>query len=166
MRARILPVAAAGLAAIAASVWARPAIRLAYNPSLSAPRGWYAVAPLGCAPKVGDHVLAWAPPWARQLADQRRYVPATVPLMKPVVAVAGARICRTGRTISIDGRPVATAWPRDSAGRPMPRWQGCRTLGAHEQFLLSARPDSFDARYFGPVDRGAVIARVRPLWTW
>ena len=80
MRPRILSIAAAGLAAITASIWARPAIRLAYNPSLSAPRGWYAVAPLGCAPRVGDHVLAWRLAWARQLANQRRYVPATVPL--------------------------------------------------------------------------------------
>lgn len=167
MRRRgIFAVAALGLAAVAFSAWARPDIRLAFNPSPSAPRGWYAVAPLDRAPQVGDHVLAWAPPWARQLADRRRYVPATVPLMKPVAAVAGARVCRTGMWVTVDGRLVAIARPRDTAGRPMPRWQGCRTLAPYELLLIAQPSGSFDGRYFGPIDARLVLARVRPLWTW
>ncbi len=106
MRRRgIFAAAALGIGAVAFSAWARPDIRLAYNPSPSAPRGWYAVSPLDRPPQVGDHVLAWPPAWARQLADRRRYVPATVPLMKPVAAVAGARACRTGMWVTVDGRP-------------------------------------------------------------
>lgn len=162
----ILAVAALGLAAIAASAWARPGIRLAYNPSPSAPRGWYWVTPLDRPPQVGDHVLAWPPAWAGRLADRRRYVPASVPLMKRVAALANARLCRSGPSVSIDGRIIASARLSDSAGRPMPAWQGCRTLGPDELFLLAERPNSFDGRYFGPVGRERVIARVRPLWTW
>lgn len=167
MRRRVIfAIATLGLAAVAFSAWAEPDIRLAYNPSPSAPRGWYAVSPLPRQPQVGDHVLAWPPAWARQFADRRGYVPATVPLMKPVAAITGARVCRTGMWVTVEARPVALARPSDTAGRPMPRWQGCRTLGAHEVLLIAEPSDSFDGRYFGPIDARLMLARVRPLWTW
>lgn len=158
--------ALAGLAALATSVWARPEPRLIYNPSPSAPRGWYLVSPFDRPPRRGDLVLALAPDWARRLADQRRYVPANVPLLKPVIAVRGAIVCRAGQRVRIDGRAIAIARPSDAMGRAMPVWQGCRTLGPREVFLLAAPPGSFDGRYFGPIPTSRIIARARPLWTW
>jgi hypothetical protein len=45
----------------------------------------------------------------------------------------------------------------------MPAWQACRRLVGDELFLLSANPESFDRRYFGPVSVDAVIGRAQPL---
>jgi hypothetical protein len=48
----------------------------------------------------------------------------------------------------------------------LPVWEGCRTIAAHELFVMNGRaPDSFDGRYFGPVVRADVIGRARPVWT-
>jgi conjugative transfer signal peptidase TraF len=165
-RRGVIAAAVLGLAALGASVWARPDLHLTYNPSPSAARGWYRVVPLDRPLALGDRVLVWPPAWAGRLADRRRYVPASVPLLKRVAATGGARLCRAGGAVTIDGRVVATAKSADSAGRPMPVWHGCHRLRADELFLLAERADSFDGRYFGAVGRDRVIARVAPLWTW
>lgn len=154
------------LALLASATWARPSVRLTYNASPSLPRGWYTVAPIDRPLRIGEQVLAWPPGAAAALAAQRGYLPRTVPLLKRVAAGPGNRVCRAGMWVNVDGHTVALARPRDRAGRSLPRWSGCRRLGLHELFLLGAASDSFDGRYFGPVHRSRVIARVRPLWTW
>ena len=35
----------------------------------------------------------------------------------------------------------------------MPDWHGCHILTEQTVFLLQDHPQSFDGRYFGPVDR-------------
>jgi type IV secretory pathway protease TraF len=88
-----------------------------------------------------------------------------VPLLKHVAAKAGQRVCRVGVVVSVDARRVAIARARDGQGRPLPVWQGCRTLQADELLLLNpAHPDSLDGRYFGPLPASAVIGRATPLW--
>ena len=97
----------------------------------------------------------------------RRYVEAGALLVKPVAAVAGQRVCRTGATVTIDDAKVATALDADRAGRPLPEWAGCRDLPKGAIFLLApAAPASFDGRYFGPVATGTIVGRAVPRWTW
>ncbi|MDP3746656.1 MAG: S26 family signal peptidase [Phenylobacterium sp.] len=148
----------------AASAASRP-ILVAYNATASAPRGWYRITPLD-VPASGQLVLTRLPRAPEALADARRYLPAGVPLIKPVAAGPGARVCRLGARVAIDGRLAARARLRDRAGRPLPVWRGCRRLGEGEVFLLSDRPDSFDGRYFGPTPTGLILGEARPLWTW
>ena len=70
-----------------------------------------------------------------------------------------------GRSVHINGVPVAAALPADRLGRPLPFWSHCRPLTEGELFLLSAtNPASFDSRYFGPVSASAVIGIAHPIW--
>jgi len=111
-------------------------------------------------------VLVRTPESVRDLAAERGYLPSTVPLVKRVVALDGDVVCGLDDTVIIDGETVAARLSRDRLGRPLPQWDGCRTLQADELFLLMAAvPDSFDSRYFGPVPTSAVIGRLVPLWT-
>ena len=99
------------------------------------------------------------------LPRSRDYLPLTVPLVKRVAALSGAKVCAFGRAITIEGRHVADRLSFDRYGRSLPAWKGCRLLGADEVFLLMKEvPDSFDSRYFGPVPVAAVIGRLAPLW--
>ncbi|HWL47257.1 MAG TPA: S26 family signal peptidase, partial [Sphingomonadaceae bacterium] len=85
-------------------------------------------------------------------------------LLKAVAAKAGQRVCRIGDTVSVDARRVAITRARDGRGRPLPVWQGCRTLKRGEIFLLNPSvPDSLDGRYFGPLPVSTVIGRATPL---
>ena len=153
----------AGLFVTVAIVAPRP--RLIWNASASAPPGLYALHPTG-TPAVGDMVAATPPaPLAGWMA-QRRYLPLGVPLLKHVAARAGQRVCRQGDSIRIDGRALATALDRDSHGRSLPRWHGCRALGRGDIFLLNASvPDSLDGRYFGPLPLATVLGRATPILT-
>jgi conjugative transfer signal peptidase TraF len=155
-----------GLATIAVAAGTDPSCRLVYNPSESAPRGWYVLIPARRATK-GDWVLAHLPKPIAQLADARNYLPIHVPILKRIVAQKGDEVCATGERVSVDGHLVAQSLREDSRGRALPHWSACRRLKAQEVFLLSSySPFSFDSRYFGPVKRASVMGRAVPLWTW
>lgn len=151
--------------AIALAVWIDPPPRLIWNASPSVPIGFYTVEP-GASPGLGELAVVRAPePIARFMAE-RGYLPADVPLIKPVAALAGQTVCRAGLTITIDGRATAQAQAADRFGRPLPDWQGCQVLGADRLFLMNPdRGDSLDGRYFGPTSAWAVIGRATPLRT-
>ena len=174
LRARIVLAgfAAVGLAALAWAAFMQPLPRLIYNPSDSVPVGWYRVQPLdhraASLPRrleVGSIVLTRLPADAAALAAQRGYLPARVPLLKRVGAVAPQEVCTAGGVVRIDGVTSAAVLPADRWGRPLPSWQQCRRLRPGELFLLSVtNPASFDSRYFGPVSVSAVIGVARPVW--
>jgi len=163
---------ACGLAALAWASFVQPLPRLIYNPSDSVAVGWYRVDPLGhgigSLPnrlEVSSIVLTTLPPDAAALAAQRGYLPARVPLLKRVGAVAPQEVCIADGSVRIDGVPSAAVMPADRLGRPLPSWQQCRRLEPDELFLLSAtNPASFDSRYFGPVSASAVIGVAHPVW--
>ena len=174
LRARLVlaGLSACGLAALAWASFVHPLPRLIYNPSDSVAVGWYRVDPLGhgagSLPRplsVGSIILTTLPPDAAALAAQRGYLPARVPLLKRVGAIAPQEVCISGRIVRIDGVPSAAVLPADRWGRPLPSWQQCRRLEAGELFLLSVtNPASFDSRYFGPVSASAVIGVAHPVW--
>jgi len=158
-------VAVAGLVVALALTIATPfRPLLVWNASASMPTGLYRVgAPQDIA--IGEIVVARVPPVWRPFADARHYVPATVPLVKRVAAVAGATVCAAGPSIFINGQRRARRRIRDGQGRTMPWWQGCTRLRGGAIFLLGDSPASFDGRYFGPTDRNDVVGRAHPLWT-
>lgn len=174
LRARIVLAgfAAVGLAALAWAAFVQPLPRLIYNPSDSVPVGWYRVDPqrhgadsLPRALSVGSIVLTTLPPDVAALAAQRGYLPAHVPLLKRVGAVAPQHVCIVAGQVHIDGVPVAAALPADRLGWPLPSLPLCRRLEPGELFLLSVtNPASFDSRYFGPVSASAVIGVAHPVW--
>ncbi|HCG1270294.1 TPA: S26 family signal peptidase [Pseudomonas aeruginosa] len=174
LRARLVlgGFAAVGLAALAWAAFVQPLPRLIYNPSDSVPVGWYRVDPqrhgadsLPRPLSVGSVVLTTLPPDVATLAAQRGYLPAHVPLLKRVGAVAPQHVCIVAGQVRIDGVPAAAALPADRLGRPLPSLQLCRRLEPGELFLLSVtNPASFDSRYFGLVSASAVIGVAHPVW--
>lgn len=138
---------------------------LLWNASASAPIGLYIMRPMR-GPVRGILVVIVPPAPIARFAADRHYLPLGVPLIKPVAATVGHTVCRADLTITIDHRAVGRALARDGHGRPLPVWQGCRTLGAGEVFAMNAAVrDSFDGRYFGALPTSAVLGRARPLWT-
>ena len=144
----------------------RPNLRLVWNVTASVPVGLYRVLP-DETPHRGELVAVRPSPTLARYMASRRYVEAGALLVKPVAAVAGQQVCRSGATVTIDDETVATARTADRMGRPLPVWTGCRRLSAGTVFLLApAVSASFDGRYFGPVAITAVVGRALPLWTW
>lgn len=153
------------VAAFAAVAMFNPTPRLLWNASPSAPLGLYVLRPTH-SPPHGVLVAVRPPrPLSAWLAN-RHYLPEGVPLLKHVVATAGQRICRHGERTTVDGQLLGMAREQDSRGRPLPVWNGCRTLRAGELMLMNpAVPDSLDGRYFGPIHASAVLGRAVPILT-
>ena len=152
--------------AVAAPAFIQPAPRLIWNASASVPVGLYRAVP-GAPVRRGDLAAAAPPAGIDRLMAARGYLPLGVPMLKQVVALPGQKVCRLEGDIFVDGRRIGEARLRDRLGRPLPRWSGCRLLVRGELFLMNpGATDSFDGRYFGPVDARLVQARLQPLWVW
>ena len=136
-----------------------------WNASASVPIGLYRLAPAEHL-HIGDYVVVSPPePLAAFLAG-RGYLARGVPLIKRVLALAGATVCRRGATIIAYDHGFGEARERDRLGRPLPSWQGCRMLAESEVFLMNwDAPDSLDGRYFGPLPVTSIVAHALPLWT-
>jgi conjugative transfer signal peptidase TraF len=138
---------------------------LIWNASASVPIGLYRVEPPGKL-YVGELVVVAPPEPLASFLAVRGYLPEGVPLMKRVQALPGQAVCRTDLTVTIDGIAMGEARERDSRGRVLPIWQGCRTLAPSEVYLMNRRSaDSLDGRYFGPLQAASVVGRAVPLWT-
>jgi conjugative transfer signal peptidase TraF len=138
---------------------------LIWNANASAPVGLYAVQRVDDL-DVTDLVAVMPPPLIAELLADRGYLPKGVPLLKRILALPGQTVCRDGPYILAYGATYGYARERDSAGRDLPVWQGCRRIADGELFLLNWNvPDSVDSRYFGPLPRGSVIGRALPVWT-
>lgn len=162
----LLRIATAAVALIALAAFVPWPTWLIYNPSESAPRGWYTQRRVR-ALQSGTLVFAHLPAAAAALADERGYLPRHVPILKRVGAIEGQRVCVENGFVRIGERTVAIARSGDGRGRPLVPWRGCRALAHGEVFLFATRSQaSFDSRYFGPVQHEAILGEAVPLWTW
>jgi conjugative transfer signal peptidase TraF len=158
-----------GLAALCAPAVVPMPVRIAYNASDSVARGWYRVGRVDSAAslQVGSIVLARLPAGVVTFAAHRSYLPAGVPILKRIGALAPQSVCVREQLVHIDGTVVARVRTHDGMHRPLQAWPQCRSLAVSELFLLSdTHPASFDSRYFGPIAASAVLGIARPLWTW
>jgi conjugative transfer signal peptidase TraF len=160
-RSRILAAMAAG-ALFAVALLHEKTPWLVWNASPSVPRGLYRIDPGSV--RRSDLVLIRLPADVAELADRRNYLPKSTYLIKFVSAVAGDQVCRRGDRIFVRGVLAARALARDSLGRSMPSWQGCRQLASGDLFLLADNQQSFDSRYFGVVSASDVVGRAVLLW--
>jgi conjugative transfer signal peptidase TraF len=136
-----------------------------WNASKSVPIGLYQLQPAGRL-AVTELVAVRPPEPLATFLDLNGYLPIGVPMLKRVLALPGQTVCRKGPTIFVDAIDMGDALARDSRGRPLPVWQGCRVVGADELFLMNWQSeDSLDGRYFGPVPESSVIGKALPVWT-
>jgi conjugative transfer signal peptidase TraF len=143
----------------------KPAAHYIWNASESVPIGLYRLQPTGRL-FVTELVAIEPPePLATILADGL-YLPRGIPMLKRVLALPGQTVCRDDLTITVDGTRVGEARERDSRGRPLPVWQGCRVVGEDEVFLMNWQSaGSLDGRYFGSLPTAAIVGRAEPLFT-
>jgi conjugative transfer signal peptidase TraF len=143
----------------------KPAAHYIWNASESMPIGLYRLQPTGRL-FVTELVAIEPPePLATILADGL-YLPRGIPMLKRVLALPGQTVCRDDLTITVDGTRVGEARERDSRGRPLPVWQGCRVVGEDEVFLMNWQSaGSLDGRYFGSLPTAAIVGRAEPLFT-
>ena len=156
-------IATLAIVATATEITFPPKPILLYNPTDSAPIGWYKLSK-NTEPLRDMKVAAYAPNWARVLADDRRYIPYDYPLIKTIWAISGDKVCYHKNRMSVPNRPDIPIQAQDSLGRAMPVKSGCFTLKTDEVLIVS--PDvqaGYDSRYFGPIKRQNILGTVTYL---
>jgi conjugative transfer signal peptidase TraF len=160
-----LVVAVCAAAVVVKTIELKPVPVLIWNASASIPIGLYEVRPAGKL-NVTELVAAYPPEKLGAYMAKRRYLPRGVPLLKRVLALPGQTVCRTGRTITVDGIAMGLALERDYRGRPLPIWQGCQVIAKGDVFLMNWQaPASFDGRYFGSISAASIVGHAEPIWT-
>jgi conjugative transfer signal peptidase TraF len=153
-----------GIAVLVAPIVAEPVPLYVWNASESVPLGLYRLRPADRL-FVAELVAIKPPEPLATFLDLSGYLPVGIPMLKRVLALPGQTVCRDGRTISVDQIDMGEARERDSRGRPLPVWHGCRVVGEDELFLMNWQSkDSLDGRYFGPIAASAVIGHAFPVW--
>ena len=136
-----------------------------WNASGSVPIGLYRLR-VASSLAVTDLVAVQPPEPTATFLSERGYLPRGIPMLKRVLALTGQTVCRDGLTITVDNIALGEARERDSRGRALPVWQGCRVVAEGEVFLMNWQsPDSLDGRYFGVLPMTAIVGRAEPLWT-
>ena len=141
----------------------------------SLPRGLYRDI-RGAAPTRGTLGVWCLPADVARWARERGYVGrgncpgGAEAIGKAVLAVVGDTVCVTTDGLTVNGVPAPHTRPleRDSRGRPMRSMpNGTYRVGENEVWLWSPLTGrSFDSRYFGAIPTSALVAVVRPVWTF
>lgn len=130
----------------------------------SMPKGIYEIKPAQRIEK-GQIVLFDVPKNVRHLAKERGWLPKNLAynLMKPVVAVQGDRVSVSEKGLFVNNRYFGPVREKDSQGLPLPMLNGRFVLKADEYFTASGHANSFDGRYFGPINRSAIKGIAEPV---
>jgi conjugative transfer signal peptidase TraF len=91
-------------------------------------------------------------------------------MMKRVFGATNDRIDVGRDGLRVNGMLLDRSIPlvADGSARPMPRYQADSYVLSEYQLLLMGdlNPNSFDGRYFGPIQRGQVREVIVPVLTW
>ena len=163
--------AAAGILLLSVAATAQLA-RLRFNTSCSLPVGIYIA-----TNDANSRLIEFcpAPPFSTESAWRGYRTRGTacsdgrVPLLKPIVAVAGDRIVLSADGIRVNGILLPKTAPlyRDAAGHSLRPWRfGSYAVEKGTVWVASTyNPGSYDSRYMGPIDITHIRLRLRPLWT-
>jgi type IV secretory pathway protease TraF len=77
--------------------------------------------------------------------------------------MAGDEVCAVDGVLRSTGADLAAVPLGGQSDTSPAGWSGCRMLSADEVFLLGDAPNSFDGRYWGPIDARLVESVWRKL---
>ena len=145
------------------------------NTSPSIPIGIYRITsePI----KVGNYVLLCPENKEPFITAQKRgyigagYCPGGLGYMfKRVAALPNDIITMNDKGLHVNGKlyPNSKPFKHDPLNRALPIWHANKTrLKAREVILMTKNdPNSFDARYFGPLPQQQIISVVKPVLIW
>ena len=149
-----------GSIAAVCSVFAQPLI--IYNATDSLPHGIYRVIKQENYDR-GDLIVFPVPEQVRSLVIERGWLKPDSYLIKPVAAKTGDNMRITFGQVFINGMSFGVTKIQDRQGLPLPSFVLYDTLSPGKIAVLQRSDDSFDSRYFGPIDERDIIGRAVPI---
>lgn len=152
-----------GSIAAVCSVIGQPLI--IYNATDSLPHGFYRVIKQQSYER-GDLIVFPIPERIRRLVLERGWLKPESYLIKPLAAINGDNVWITCGQVFVNGKSFGTIKKQDRQGLPLPSLVFNDTLSPGKIAVLQCSDDSFDARYFGPIDERQIIGRAVPIWVF
>jgi conjugative transfer signal peptidase TraF len=91
-------------------------------------------------------------------------------MMKRILAAVDDKVSIAADGVRVNEQllPLSVPLTKDLLGRGLPRYRAAKIVLGDSQVLLMSDVSgtSFDARYFGPVDRAQIRSVLTPVWTW
>lgn len=91
-------------------------------------------------------------------------------MIKKLLASKNDKVEISSLGVFVNGKLLANSKPMatDSEGQPLPHLEyNIPALDDNSVLLMSDyNPKSFDARYFGVIDKSSIISAIQPIWTW
>lgn len=136
---------------------------ISWQESISMPEGWYATLPVKTIHR--GEVLVFKPPGtAMKIMLKHHWILPNSEMMKIAAAVPGDKVCLKQGEVWINQKAYAPVFEDYKPGHPLPHLSLCRRLNHNEYMMMSTHiPNSFDSRYFGPIDRSQILARAIKL---
>ena len=88
-----------------------------------------------------------------------RYFPHGAIFIKKVACIPKQKLVEKNRCFTCNGKPIGCAKERDRKGNPAPlfKWNGIIPPGKY--FVVGTSRDSYDSKYWGFVDKTAIIGK-------
>jgi len=137
---------------------------LTYQVTASMPKGFYFIKP-GKYFRRKDIVLFKPPKKFLHFLLQKKWLPKNGLMLKYVVGIPGDYVCQNKKWIYINNHKFAPIYQEYKPGKKLPNNHFCGKLKKHQYLLMSTKvKDSFDGRYFGPVNDDRIIGRAKYLF--
>lgn len=112
------------------------------------------------APDRGDYVIARMPETGLGVGAR-----AGMRIVKQVLAIAGDSVEIRGTEFYINGQHAGRLWLALSIpGKAPGDFDAAYTLGQNQFFLVGTENESFDSRYWGPVNGVQIVGYAHPLF--
>jgi conjugative transfer signal peptidase TraF len=136
---------------------------ITYAVSYSVPNGWYLLIPATTIKRY--NIVQFKPPEATVTFLQKlHWAPKNALLVKYVYGLPGDFVCNKNASIWINNKLLGPIYNADKHGNALPKTNFCGKLPPEQYILLSTHiNNSFDSRYFGPINRANIKSKAIPL---
>ncbi len=117
----------------------------------------------------GQIVVFKMPEGVLEMVRERSWSANNSTLMKQVYGMPGDTVLIKDLMVFINNEYLGRIKLRDRQGLPLPIYQrdGTYVLRQNEYFVASNYiPNSFDSRYFGPINHGQIIGTAKPFFIY
>ncbi|MGD9153313.1 MAG: signal peptidase I [Gammaproteobacteria bacterium] len=136
---------------------------LTYQVTASMPKGFYFIKPSQHFHRR-DIVLFKPPEKFLHFLLQKKWLPKNGLMLKYVVGIPGDYVCQNKKWIYINNQKIAPIYQEYKPGKKLPNNCFCGKLKKHQYLLMSTKlKNSFDGRYFGPVNDDRIIGKAKFL---
>jgi conjugative transfer signal peptidase TraF len=162
---RFFPLIGAGILIASLALGGRlfPSVWFVYNYTDSLPKGFYRIERKTLYHR-GDLLVFKVPEEVRRMVKDRHWLRDNGFLVKPLIGLRGDFVCTRFGRFKVAGHDFGGIEKSDKEGRNLPEYDACGVIQSGFLVGIEGMANSFDSRYYGPIQECSVLGIAVPLW--